>query len=68
MSFDIIVRFPTEELAEQFCSQMSDGFGENFCDFNYSHKKEGTDGNKMEDYEQVIEDGKRVYFVDWIDV
>lgn len=34
MAYDIIVRFPNKELADEFCGQMSDGFGEGFCDFS----------------------------------
>jgi hypothetical protein len=63
---DIIVRFPTKELADEWCGQMSDGFGEGFCAFNHHRQKPGTDGRKNSDYEQVTEDGKRVYFVDSI--
>lgn len=35
MTYDIIVRFPNKELADEFCGQMSDGFGEGFCDFSF---------------------------------
>ena len=63
MPFDIIVRFPSKEIADGFCGQMSDGFGENFCDFSFRKKKEGTDGKKISDYEEIYEGEKRVYFV-----
>lgn len=49
--YDIIVRFPTKKLADEFCGQMSDGFGEGFCDFSYYRQKEGTTGRKNSDYE-----------------
>lgn len=29
----IIVEFPTEEMKEEFCGQLSDGWGENYCNF-----------------------------------
>lgn len=63
MSYDIIVRFPDKQTAEKFAGQMSDGFGENACDFSHWRQKEGTDGKKQSDFEKVVEDGKRVYFV-----
>jgi hypothetical protein len=48
--YDIVVRFPSKEVAEEFCSQMSDGFGEGFCNFNDSIQREGTTGKNNEDY------------------
>jgi hypothetical protein len=67
--YDIIVRFPTKKLADEFCGQMSDGFGEGFCDFSYYRQKEGTTGRKNSDYEEVTSsapEGTKVYFVDRI--
>ena len=61
--YDIIVRFPSKEVADEFMGQMSDGFGEGFCDFSLSKQKEGTDGKKNEHYERIVEDGKPVCFV-----
>ena len=65
--YDIVVRFPSKELADEFCGQMSDGFGEGFCDFSFWRRKEGTDGTKPEHYEKVLTDtvapGTPVYFV-----
>lgn len=66
MSYDIIVRFPSKEMADEFCGQMSDGFGEGFCDFSFWQQKPGTDGKKKEDYERITSDapkGTEVYFV-----
>ena len=61
---DIIVRFPDKETADDFCAQMSDGFGEGFCDFSFWQQKPGTDGKSNDDYERVTaEDGTEVYFV-----
>lgn len=34
MAFQIVIEFPTKELADEFCGQMSDGFGEGLCDFS----------------------------------
>lgn len=48
---DIIVRFPSKEMADYFCGQMSDGFGEGFCDFTKC----------------TFEDEKQVYSVEWIE-
>ena len=59
--FEIIVRFPNKELAEKFCGQMSDGFGEDFCNFLPACKED-------EGYKQEFVDEKPVYSVDWIDV
>jgi len=67
MPYDIIVRFPDEKFAKEFCGQMSDGWGEGFCNFTPNRKKPGTDGKKNSDYERVTEDGKQVYFVDWME-
>lgn len=64
--YDIIVRFPNKEVADAFCGQCSDGFGENYCDFSYSRKKAGTDGTKPEHWERVKDsapEGTPVFFV-----
>lgn len=66
MSYDIIVRFPDQRTADQWAGQMSDGFGENYCDFSHWRQKEGTTGKDRGDFEEVFEDGKRVYFVNEI--
>ena len=63
MEHDIIVRFPNKEVADEFCAQMSDGFGEGFCDFTQWRQKPGTDGTSNEHFEKVVRDGKQVYFV-----
>lgn len=63
MPYDIIIRFPDKKLADEFCGQMSDGFGEGFCNFSPWQQHPGTDGKKHEDYFKVKEDGKDVYFV-----
>jgi hypothetical protein len=64
---DIVVRFPSKEMADYFCGQMSDGYGEGFCDFISWRQKEGTDGKKSEDYERISEQGKDVYFVNRVE-
>jgi hypothetical protein len=64
--YDIIVRFPNKEMADKFCGQMSDGFGEGFCDFSFWQQKPGTDGKKREDFEKIkssAPEGTDVYFV-----
>ena len=66
MSYDITVRFPSKALADEFCGQMSDGFGENFCDFSFWLKKPGATGRQREDFEKVHDGDKEVYFVNWI--
>ena len=66
MSYDIIVRFPSKKLADEFCGQMSDGFGEGFCDFSFWLQKPGTTGRKKSDFEKITEDGKDVFFVNSI--
>jgi hypothetical protein len=33
--YQIIVEFPSKKLGEEFCGQMSDGFGEGLCDFSF---------------------------------
>lgn len=63
MSYDIIVRFPNKKIADEFCGQMSDGIGENFCDFSFWRQKDGTDGSKPSDFERVTEGDRPVYFV-----
>lgn len=50
MSYDIIVRFPSKKVADKFCEQMSDGFGEGFCDFDFWTQLPGTDGTKDEHF------------------
>lgn len=66
MSYDIIIRFPDKELADEFCGQMSDGFGEGLCDFSFWYKKPNTKGSKASDFIKVKEDGKEVYFINTI--
>lgn len=64
MKYQIIVEFPSKEIADEFCGQMSDGFGENYCDFSFHKQREGTDGTKREHFEVVHDrEGRRVYFV-----
>ena len=63
MSVDIIIRFPSKEIADIFCGQMSDGVGEGFCDFNYRAQVRGTDGTKREHFENVFEGDIPVFFV-----
>ena len=69
MSYDIIIRFPSKEMAEEFCAQMSDGFGEGFCRFDHFQQKPGTDGKSQTDYEQITDSVKDapVYFVKWLE-
>ena len=56
MSYDIVVRFPDKKMADEFCGQMSDGFGEGLCDFDFHKQKEGTDGTKNSHYEKITTD------------
>jgi len=63
MSYDIIVRFPSKKIADEFCGQMSDGFGEGLCHFTPWQQKPGTDGSKNSDFIKVIEGKTPVYFV-----
>lgn len=68
--YDIIVRFPSKEMADEFCGQMSDGFGEGLCDFTGSRQKPGTTGKKNSDFERITDsapEGTPVYFVNWIE-
>jgi hypothetical protein len=69
MSYDVIVRFPTKELADEWCGQMSDGFGENLCDFSYWEQIQGTDGTRSEHFRKVTSaapEGTPVFFVNEI--
>jgi len=69
MSYDIIVRFPSKEVADDWCAQMSDGAGGGFCDFSFWRQKPGTDGKKEEDFEKVTDAapaGTPVYFMERI--
>ena len=63
VAYDIIVRFPSKELADRFCGQMSDGFGEGFCDFSAYRQVPNTTGTRKEHFEEVHEGERRVYFV-----
>ena len=65
--YRIVIEFPTKKLADEWCGQMSDGFGENLCDFSFHRQKPNTTGTKESDFEQVKdEQGKDVYFVNEI--
>ena len=64
---DIIVRFPSKEMADYFCGQMSDGYGEGFCNFTRWTRKCDTDGKRPEDYEETFEEEKQVYFVTYVE-
>ena len=66
MPHQIIIEFPTKKLADEFCGQMSDGFGENFCDFSFWRQKTNTDGTKNEHYEKVQDGNRRIYYVNSI--
>jgi hypothetical protein len=62
--YDIIVRFPSKELADEWCSHMSDGWGENFCNFSYWRKKEGArDSKPFEAVTSSAPEGTPVFFV-----
>lgn len=65
--YDIVVRFPSERLAKQFIAQMTDGWGEGFCEFTPWCRKEGTDGTHKEDWEKLtvsaVAEGTPVCFV-----
>ena len=71
MSYDIVVRFPDKKMADEFCGQMSDGFGEGLCDFDFHKQKEGTDGTKNSHYEKITTDTvppkTKVFFVNSIE-
>ena len=57
--YDIIVRFPDKKMADQFCGQMSDGFGEGFCDFSFYEE----DSGKFKKVTSSAPEGTKVYFV-----
>jgi hypothetical protein len=65
-SYDIIVRFPSKEIADEFCDQMCDGFGEGLCDFTPWKRKAGTDGTKLSDFSRVKEGDREVWFMNRI--
>ena len=70
MSYDIIVRFPSKKLADDWCGQMSDGFGEGFCNFSFWEQIPGTDGTKDKHFRKVTSaapKGTPVYFMDWME-
>ena len=64
MAFQIVVEFPNEETANHFCGQLSDGFGEKYCDFSFHRQKENTSGKNAEDWEEIYDtEGRRIYYV-----
>lgn len=66
MSYDIIVRFPSKEFADAFCGQMSDGFGEGWCDWRSYRQKPGTTGKRNKDFERITgsaPEGTPIHFV-----
>lgn len=68
--YDIVVRFPNKEMADEFCGQMSDGFGEGLCDFSCWQKIHGIPPKK-DDYVKVttstIQPNTPVYFINSIE-
>lgn len=66
MSYDIIIRFPNKKTADRFAGQMSDGFGESFCDFSFWQQLPGTDGTDSSHFVKVTEGKTPVYFVNSI--
>ncbi len=70
MKTQIVIEFKSEKLKDEFCGQMSDGFGENFCDFSFHKQLPDTDGTKAEHFERVKDEQSReIYFVNqvWLD-
>lgn len=64
MAHQIVIEFPTKEMADRFCGQMSDGFGEQFVDFSFYQQIPGTDGKSREHYRKVKDElGRDVYFI-----
>ena len=64
----LIIEFPSEEMMEYFIGQMSDGYGEGWCGFSTVEQKPNTEGNKMEDYEKVVDvDGNPICFVSFVE-
>jgi len=62
--YEIVIRFPDKAIADQFCGQMSDGFGEGFCDFSFHRQKPDTDGTQASDFERIFDvHGRPVFFV-----
>lgn len=64
-----VERYETVELAEEghakwleFCDQMSDGFGEGFCDFSFYEE----DSGKFKKVTSSAPEGTKVYFVNSI--
>ena len=66
MTYDIIVRFPNKQLADEFCGQMSDGFGEGFCNFSFWDNNPDNNIHGMANPQKVVENDVPVYFVDSI--
>ena len=64
---EIIIRFPSVEVLQEFCVQMTDGFGEGWCLFQCERKKANTEGNCKEDFEAAFdEQGRLICFIDSI--
>jgi hypothetical protein len=69
METEIIIRFPSEKMADYFKGQMSDGFGEGWCNFSVWKQKEGTDGRDNKHYEKIVDEkGRHVCFVSSIEL
>ena len=72
MPYDIIIRFPNKKLADHWTAQMSDGFGEEFCDLSPFEQIKGTDGSKPEHYvKNLVTDANgnttNVYFINHVE-
>jgi hypothetical protein len=65
--FQIVIEFPNKEMADEFCGQMSDGFGEGLVHFSHWKQLPNTDGKKPEHFIKVYDEkGRPVFFVDEI--
>lgn len=69
MSYDIVVRFKNKEDADYWCGQMSDGFGEGFCNFSYWSPKRLRDGSRYREVtaETTVVSGTPIFYVSSIE-
>jgi len=62
--YQIIIEFPNKKIADEWCGQMSDGFGEDYCDFSHWYQLPNTDDKSKNHYiKKYDEHGRQIFYI-----